>query len=43
MDYKKVKTAKGEYVKLQVVDYLDAKNKGGHPKFKYVLSSDGKF
>lgn len=38
-----VKTAKGEYVKLQVVDYLDAKNKGGHPKFKYVLSSDGKF
>ena len=38
-----VKTAKGEYVKLQVVDYLNAKNKGGHPKFKYVLSSDGKF
>ena len=38
-----VKTAKGKYVKLQVVDYLDAKNKGGHPKFKYVLSSDGKF
>lgn len=38
-----VKTAKGEYVKLQIVDYLDAKNKGGHPKFKYVLSSDGKF
>lgn len=38
-----VKNAEGKFVKIQFTDFTDAKNKGGHPKFKYQLSSNDKF
>ena len=40
-----VKTADGsKYVKIQFKDYVNEKNKGGHPKFIYqVAGSDNKF
>ena len=38
-----LKTANGNFVKIQFTDYLSAKGKGGHPKFNYVVSKDVKF
>lgn len=40
-----IKTADGsKYVKIQFKDYLNEKNKGGHPKFIYqVAGGDNKF
>ncbi len=36
-----VKTAKGKYVKMQFVDYLDEDDHGGLMKFDYVYQTDG--
>ena len=38
-----LKTAKGKFVKLQVNHYYNDRGKAGYPKFKYQVSSDGKF
>ena len=38
-----IKIADGTYAKVQFVDYLNEKNKGGYPKFKYQHSANGKF
>ena len=38
-----LKTAKGKFVKFQVNHYYNDRGKAGYPKFKYQVSSDGKF
>lgn len=38
-----LKAANGDFVKIQFTDYLNDKNKGGHPKFNYIVSKDSKF
>ena len=38
-----LKAANGDFVKVQFTDYLNDKNKGGHPKFNYIVSKNGLF
>lgn len=38
-----IKNADGKFVKIQFIDYLNEKGKGGYPKFKYQLSANDKF